>query len=125
MTFRPSPAARGRADIQNFINLAAAILLFLSPFVLHYDRIASRSAWGGGLIVAILAIVAMVQFAEWEEWVEVLLGAILVAWPWILAFNHDRPAVLTFVILGAIVALASILEIWQVHRDPNYIGGSI
>ena len=111
-------ALRGR--YQDLVNLACGVLLFISPWVLRFsgDMMATRSAWITGVVVAIFAVAALVQFAEWEEWISLLLGVWMIAAPWVVSFSTVGVAVAAFVILGIVVALASMSEIWQV-RHPQ------
>ena len=59
-------------------------LLFVSPWALGYtgDEMAARTAWVGGIVVAVLAIAALVKFAEWEEWLNMLVGLAVIASPY-------------------------------------------
>ena len=78
---------------------------------------AARTAWVGGIVIAVMAIAALVQFAEWEDWVALIVGVLMVISPWALGFAAMHAAVWAFVVLGLIVALASISEIWIVHHQ--------
>ena len=59
---------------------------------------------------------ALVQFAEWEEWVTLVVGLAVAASPWVLGFAALHHALAAWVVLGLIVALASITEIWSAHH---------
>ena len=109
-----------RAHYQDWVNLVCAVLLFVSPWVLRFsgDVMATRAAWVTGVVVAIFALAALVQFAEWEEWISLVLGVWMVAAPWVVGFSGVSLAVAAFVILGIVVALASVSEIWQI-RHPQ------
>ncbi len=109
-----------RAHYQDWINLVCAVLLFISPWVLAFsgDVMATRAAWITGVVVAIFAVAALVQFAEWEEWVSLLLGVWMIVAPWVVGFSGVGVAVAAFVVLGIVVALASMSEIWQI-RHPH------
>jgi hypothetical protein len=108
----------GGRSVQDWISLVCAAVLFLSPWLFSYsaDAVAARTAWISAIVIGILTIAALVQFAEWEEWVTMLLGLWLIVAPWIVGFSMIGHAVASFVILGVIVALASISELWQVHH---------
>jgi SPW repeat len=105
-------------NVQDWINLVCAALLFISPWALRFsgDLMAARAAWVGGIVIGAMAIAALVQFAEWEEWVALVVGVLVVISPWVLGFAAVHAAVWTCVVLGLIVALASISEIWIVHH---------
>ena len=57
-----------------------------------------------------------VQFAEWEDWVALVAGALMIISPWALGFAAMHYAAGTMAVLGVIVALASVSEIWMVHH---------
>jgi hypothetical protein len=105
-------------NVQDWINLVCAALLFISPWTLRFsgDLTAARTAWVGGIVIGAMAIAALVQFAEWEEWVALVVGVLVVISPWVLGFAAVHAALWTCVALGLIVALASISEIWIVHH---------
>ena len=110
-----------RADernVQDWVNLVCGALLFISPWTLKFsgDLMAARTAWVGGIVIGAMAIAALVQFAEWEEWVALVVGVLVVISPWVLGFAAVHAALWTCVVLGLIVALASISEIWIVHH---------
>jgi hypothetical protein len=109
---------RAGKNVQDWINLVCGALLFVSPWVLGFagEAMAARTAWVGGIVIAVMAIAALTQFAEWEEWVALVVGVLVVISPWVLGFAAVYYALATCVVLGAIVALASISEIWVVHH---------
>ena len=83
---------------------------------------AARTAWVGGVIIFVMGVAALMQFAEWEEWVALIVGALVIIAPWVLRFATVHVAMWSCVVLGAIVALSSISEIWTVHH-PAAIAG--
>ena len=105
-------------NVQDWISLVCGVLLFFSPWALGFagDLMAARTAWVGGIVIAVMAIAALVQFAEWEEWVTLVVGLAVAASPWVLGFAAVHYALAVCVVLGLIVALASITEIWAVHH---------
>ena len=117
MTMRTSVRS-GEKNVQDWINLVCGVLLFISPWALGFsgELMAARTAWVGGIVIGVMAIAALVQFAEWEEWVTLIVGVLVVIAPWVLGFAAMYYALATCVVLGVIVALASISEIWVVHH---------
>jgi uncharacterized membrane protein HdeD (DUF308 family) len=109
---------RGGKSVQDWINLICGVLLFISPWALGFsgDMLAARTAWVGGIVIAVMGIAALVQFAEWEDWIALVAGVLVIIAPWILGFAAIHYALWTCVILGIVVALASISEIWTVHN---------
>ncbi len=112
---------RGGKSVQDWINLACGALLFISPWALGFsgDMMAARTAWVGGVVIAVMGIAALVQFAEWEDWIALIAGAAMIVAPWALGFAAMHAAAWTLVALGIIVALASISEIWSVHSETT------
>src|SRR5271165_6160593 len=108
----------GGKSVQDWINLVCGVLLFISPWALCFsgDMMAARTAWVGGIVIAVMGIAALVQFAESEDWVALIAGVLMIISPWVLGFAAMYYAVWTFVVLGLIVAVASVSEIWMVHN---------
>ena len=115
---RPTSWRGGEKNIQDWINLVCGVLLFISPWALGFsgDMVPARTAWVGGIVIFVMAILALVQFAEWEEWIALIAGVAMIVAPWVLGFAALHTAVWAFVVLGVIVALAAISEIWTVHN---------
>jgi uncharacterized membrane protein HdeD (DUF308 family) len=114
----------GDKNVQDWINLICGVLLFVSPWALGFsgDLMAARTAWVGGVIIFVAGIAALVQFVEWEEWVALIVGALVIIAPWVFGFAAIHVAMWSCVVLGAIVVLSSISEIWAVHH-PAAIAG--
>ena len=114
----------GEKNVQDLINLICGVLLFVSPWALGFagDLMAARTAWIGGAIIFIMSVAAVAQFAEWEEWVALVVGALVIVAPWVLGFAAIHAAMWSCVVLGVIVVLSSISEIWAVHH-PAAIAG--
>jgi uncharacterized membrane protein HdeD (DUF308 family) len=114
----------GEKNVQDWINLICGVLLFVSPWALGFsgDPMAARTAWIGGVIIFVMGLVALMQFAEWEEWVALIVGALVIIAPWVFGFAAIHAAMWSCVVLGAIVVLSSISEIWSVHH-PAAIAG--
>ena len=108
----------GEKNVQDWINVVCAVLLFISPWVLGFagELMAARTAWVGGVVIFVMAVAAMARFAEWEEWVALIVGVLVLISPWVLGFAAVHAALWTCVVLGIIVALSSISEIWVVHH---------
>jgi hypothetical protein len=114
----------GEKNVQDWINLICGVLLFVSPWALGFsgDLMAARTAWVGGAIIFIMSVAALAQFAEWEEWVALVVGVLVIIAPWVLGFATVHVAMWSCVVLGAVVVLSSISEIWAVHH-PAAIAG--
>jgi uncharacterized membrane protein HdeD (DUF308 family) len=115
---------RDEKNVQDWINLICGALLFVSPWALGFsgDPMVARTAWIGGVVIFVIGLVALMQFAEWEEWVALIVGALVIIAPWALGFAAIHGAMWSCVVLGVIVVLSSISEIWAVHH-PAAIAG--
>ena len=105
-------------SVQDWINLICGVLLFISPWALGFsgDMTAARTAWVGGVVIAIMGLAALIQFAEWEDWVALVAGVLMIIAPSVIGFAAVGYAVWAFVVLGLIVAVASVWEIWMIHH---------
>ena len=114
-------SGRGGKSVQDWIMLVCGVLLFLSPWAMSFsgDMWPARAAWAGGIVIAVMAIAALVQFAEWEDWVALVAGVLMIAAPWVLGFAAMHAAMGAFVVLGLVVALASVSEIWMLHTSTE------
>jgi hypothetical protein len=106
---------------RDWFNLALAVILFVSPWVLGFtaETAAAWTAWVTGIVIAILAIAAIVQFAEWEEWASLVLGLWLVVSPWVIGFAHGVVAQWTHIVLGLLLAAVAAWEVWLQHSDKS------
>jgi uncharacterized membrane protein HdeD (DUF308 family) len=109
---------RPERNVQDWVNLICGALLFISPWAFGFfgDPMAARTAWVGGVIIFLLGAAALAQFAEWEEWVALIVGVLVIIAPWVLGFATIHAAMSSCVVLGVIVALSSISELWAVHH---------
>ena len=105
-------------SVRDWINLICGVLLFVSPWALAFsgNMTAAITAWVGGVVIAIMGLAALIQFAEWEDWVALVAGVLMIVAPWVMGFAAVGYAVWAFVVLGLIVAAASLSEIWMVHH---------
>jgi SPW repeat-containing protein len=91
-----------------------AIWLCISPGVLSFgeEAIATYAAVFTGFLLICTEIVTLSTFRSWEEWINVLLGAWLVAAPWVLGVA-SMAAKTNFTIVGALVVGLALYELWQ------------
>jgi uncharacterized membrane protein HdeD (DUF308 family) len=111
---------RWATTVPDWISLVCGMLLFASPWALGFadDAAAAWTAWASGIVVGVLAIAAVSRFAPWEEWLQMLAGLWIIAAPWVVGFAAVTVAVAAFVVLGIVVALSSVAELWAV-RHPT------
>ena len=112
---------RAGKSLQDWVNLIGGALLFISPWALGFsgDMAAAWTAWVGGAVIAVMGVAALARFAEWEDWVALIAGVLMIIAPWVMGFAAIYAAAWTFVVLGLIVAVASVSEIWSVHHPAT------
>jgi hypothetical protein len=86
--------------------------LMISPWALRYDldEAPTRNAVIVGLLIVLTEVVELSIFRDWEEWINVVLGAWLLASPWILRIS-DRSAMINFMLVGLLVLALALYEI--------------
>ena len=100
-------------------NLAAAIFLLAAPWMfVHANPTAAIDLRLSGVTIAILSLAAMIVFSVWEEWGNLLVGAWLIASPWLLGFAHTR-AMHFSIAAGAVVMFMSLLELWLEYEKTH------
>jgi hypothetical protein len=104
---------------QDIINVALAIWLFVSPWVLGYSGAAAPNAWVIGVVVFLLSATSLAQFRLWEEWINVLLGIWLILSPWVLHFSTSSRPTSNAIIVGIIVGLLALSS--ALGRQSNLI----
>ncbi|MDE2361866.1 MAG: SPW repeat protein [Hyphomicrobiales bacterium] len=111
-----------KIDAWDGVNLALAAALVFAPWALGYsgDRAAVGSSVVAGLAIAACAIVAMTEFTRLFEEVDIALGALTAAAPWLIGFAHDRAAVHAHLAIGFLVMLLSAAELFLLRRRPPH-----
>lgn len=105
---------------QDWLNLLLGAWLVASPWVLNYKESlpgAARNAWIAGSAIAILAVAALSIPKSWEEVLNFILGAWVLASPWVLGFSTDNAAVLNAAIVGLSVMF---LAAWNLPADFHF-----
>ncbi|MEJ2554162.1 MAG: SPW repeat protein [Gammaproteobacteria bacterium] len=100
---------------KNTLCMLAGLWLWVSPFILHFKlgSDASSDANIVGIFIGTLSMMAIATSQVWEEWTKVLLGAWLIASPWLLGFSHQSVAAANIVIVGLVVV---VLSLWSLAR---------
>ena len=113
----PNVQMKGKKAL-DLVNVVLAACVFASPWVVGFvpETMPSWNAWLVGGLLGALAVAEISVFAEWEEWVGLVLGCWLVASPWLLGFATNVNAMWTDVVLGLLVAAASLWSVWQQHH---------
>jgi hypothetical protein len=109
----------------NWLNLALAVWLFISPWILSFAYgagapaamtpanagAAAWNAWVVAVIVGVLSIAAIAKLAVWEDWINLVLGVWLFCSPWILSYAGLYDAMWNSLIVGFLIAA---LAIWGI-----------
>jgi hypothetical protein len=76
---------------------------------------AAQNAFLVGFLLIVIEFVELTAFRAWEEWINVILGAWLVVSPWVLG-GATSIATANFVIVGLLVLVLALYEIWDERR---------
>jgi hypothetical protein len=90
----------------DWINVILGVWLIASPWLLTVaarDTPAAWSLWSAGASIVTIAFFAMYKPAIWGDAVGVMLGAWLMASPWMLGFASASAATTNAVIIGLLV----------------------
>jgi hypothetical protein len=100
---------------EDWVGALLGVWLLASPMVIQYgEMVATQNAFLVGVLLLIIAIVEITAFRTWEEWINVVLGAWLVASPWVL--GASLVAMTNLVIVGVLVIALALYEIWVEGR---------
>jgi hypothetical protein len=119
---RPS-VVEGRMEnqdtrFQDWTNLAVGFGLAIYPWVIGYsdDEVATRISVISGLLIFLVAGAALIRFAEWEEWLNMLLGIVVAASPFLFGLTGNELATQALFLAGVIVIAMSGWELWAIHN---------
>jgi hypothetical protein len=100
---------------EDWAGMLLGVLIGLSPWLAgeSYDQAVMWNAFLVGALVLGLANLEYVSLQRWEEIGEIACGLWLMASPFV--FGYAEAGVLRYwhFVLGAIVALIAVLELWQ------------
>lgn len=112
-----SPITKARLEHpRELLNLLLAAVLFVSPWVLGFtdEAGATTTAWGTGLVIAVLSISALfVEVAKWEDIAGLVLGFWTVVAPWAVGFAAVMAAQWTHVGVGILLIALTGWEVWS------------
>ena len=118
---RRSVLARPWTRWSDWVNLAAGIVLFISPWYSATWRYAPSSwnAWILGVAIVLVALWALAApGSPIPEWINLVLGAWVFISPWVLGFVGLVGIAWSSWVIGAVVVLLSAWAIAQV-QNPN------
>jgi hypothetical protein len=105
---------------QDWVILAAAVWLYISPFVLGFGRLshpAAALAWVCAVALTISASEALVMPDPIEQWADMIAALALMAGPWLFGFRAEIGAAANSVIVGAFVAVIATAALLRDRRQ--------
>jgi len=108
----------------DWINVMFGVWLITSPWFLTVagdDQPAAWSSWIVGVGIVSLAFFAMYKPAGWGDSVGIILGAWLLASPWMLGFAGAPAAAMNAVIIGVLVIGYAF---WAMHINITFGDGA-
>jgi hypothetical protein len=112
-----------RETVPDIYNLFLAVVLFLSPLLFRLTNEPGKlDLWVTGAIIGVASLAAIIAYRDWEEWVDVL-GAWLIASPWLLGFPHTR-AMHISIGMGVVITLLALLDLF-LHYEKRHMNGEI
>jgi len=90
--------------------LAVALWLFVSPFLLGFFDIQSASLvmMGVSLVVIFTSLLGLSNHLPWEEWINVTLAVVLIASPWLFNFSSVTAATINALVCGGLLVVLSV-----------------
>jgi SPW repeat-containing protein len=112
-----------KETIIDFIKLALAVFLILTPWVFGYTsaNVASGNAWISGVVIGLASIAAIINLAVWEEWVSLVTGLWVAISPWLLGYQATvTSAMRANAAIGIAIVLLVAVELAMIQRNPSY-----
>lgn len=116
----PKNAVSPLRNWQDWVSLVLGVWLFISPWQLQYvdvSPVASQTAWVIGAVLFVVGLLSRFTFHVAEEIIDIVLGLCLIISPWALGYVSVTMAAGNAVIVGALVSLLSLWEIWDIRHD--------
>lgn len=116
-----------------WINLAAGLWLVASPWIYGGVGPADRMAWNSiivGIVIAVVAAVRLMAGARAAElgWINVILGAWMIASPFVYGYTGDGARTANSIVVGVIVLIVALAgvpgESAGYGYGPGWGGGS-
>jgi hypothetical protein len=112
----------GHAKTISRWNMAAAVLLFISPFVFSYTTTTASSFDDYIVGVVVFVLAAIRQYLTSKNvglsWINAILGLWLIVSPFVMAFTNVY-AIWTNVVLGLAIGILSIASVNETSKSLN------
>lgn len=105
------------AKWENWVNLLLGAWVFIMPWSVKHTlpeygmATAMWNFWIVGAIIFFAAMMALRNIEPWEEWTNLTAGVWLLLSPWVFGYAADKVLVANSLVVGAIVAILSVLAI--------------
>lgn len=98
---------------EDFCSAGLGILILLSPILVGAEATTAITISAGlvGVVITMLALLEIMSLQRWEEVLELLCGLWVVISP--MVFNYGGTLRLAHFVLGGLVVLLALLELWQ------------
>jgi len=109
---------------QDWISLLLGAWLFVSPWGLEYvgtSPLASEAAWVLGAVLFVVGLLSRFTFHVAEEVINFIFGLCLIVSPWVLGYTSVKSAAWNAVIVGVLVSVLSLWEIWNERHHIEYL----
>lgn len=106
-------------DWEDILSMILGVVVLVSPafFQVTDSSVVTLSTCLTGILIFAVAALEMVGVRRWEEAIELLLGAWLVAAPFVLGYVGMERTL--HVAIGLAVAALAVLELWQDSRKAT------
>ncbi|TAK49963.1 MAG: hypothetical protein EPO23_01710 [Xanthobacteraceae bacterium] len=111
---------------EDWCSIGVGVLIMLSPvFATTLTQTTEGAMYVAvaisiGVLVVLAGYLELVILETWEEWVELTLGALLVASPWLFGYSQHGTATMLHVVLGIAVMALAVLELRQDTGHPTH-----
>jgi hypothetical protein len=104
------------------ISLILSLALAVAPWMLGYatDHAKAAASCFLGIVAAVCIISALSEHTRLFREVEILLGVLIAAAPWLLRFAGANKATAAHLIIGVIIAALSAGEVWFLRGPPPH-----
>ncbi len=98
---------------EDFCSAGLGVLILLSPILVGAEATTAITISAGlvGVVITMLALLEIMSLQRWEEVLELLCGLWVVISP--MVFNYGGTLRLAHFVLGGLVVLLALLELWQ------------
>lgn len=105
---------------EDWLGIGLGAALIISPWLFGHAAgpVVTITAFGIGLLVAVLATMEFLDRQIWEETLEIAAGLAMLAMPFVYAYAGSTLGMLHLAI-GAIITSLAVLELWQEHSPQR------